>query len=345
MKLPIYQERIRPALRILWKGEDGPRIDFPAITEDEVLELKAIFPADKFFIFGHGRSGTTLLARLIRLHQSVHCNWQAHFFTRPPLVTRLVSDPEVVRWFTRRSNRWNRGRDLTPVVIRGICDTIMEREAREVGKQIVGDKSPNTLLSGEAVRMMTSIYPDAKLIVIIRDGRDTVLSQIIREFVDHPERLSRDQRKIRYAFQKEPEPFYRRERSLFTEDNLHKRAVGWAKNVRETAQEGRMRLGDQFTQIRYEDLLQKPREVLIELWNFLEAEAPSAEILEQIRDEVVLNPDAPRQIEILPSLSGLQRKGGPGLWQELFTDRDREIFKSSAGVALVEFGYETDFEW
>ena len=341
----IYRNHIRPSLRTLIRGVVLPQTSFPPISAEELSELKAIFPTDKFFIFGHGRSGTTLLARLIRLHQSVHCNWQAHFFTRPPLVTSLVSDPEVARWLSRRNNRWNRGKDLSPVVLRGVCDTIMEREARRVGKRIIGDKSPNTLYDGEAVRMLSTIYPDAKLIVIIRDGRDTVLSHIIQEFVDHPERLDRKQRKIREALIKEPDKFYRRECSLFTEADLKKRADGWAKNVTETAEVGRALLGDHFTQIRYEDLLLDTMEVLLELWDFLDADPPTGEILDRINEEVNTNLDAPRQVEILPPLAGLKRKGGPGLWQELFTNRDREIFKASAGEALVELGYETGSEW
>ena len=52
----------------------------------EVAEARTFFPLEKFFIFGHARSGTTMLTRLIRLHPEVHCNYQAHFFTRPPLL-------------------------------------------------------------------------------------------------------------------------------------------------------------------------------------------------------------------------------------------------------------------
>ena len=341
----IYRNHVRPSLRTLIRGVDLPHTSFPPISAEELSELKAIFPTDKFFIFGHGRSGTTLLARLIRLHQSVHCNWQAHFFTRPPLVTNLVSDPEVARWLSRRNNRWNRGRDLSPVVLRGICDTIMEREARRVGKRIIGDKSPNTLYDGEAVRMMNAIYPDAKLIVIIRDGRDTILSHLIQEFIDHPERLTRAQNKIKKDFERQPERFYDRSHSLFTPQDLSRRAKAWAKNVLETQNEGKESLGAQFTQIKYEDLLVRPNEVLQELWFFLEAGEPSKGTIGSIQAEIGSNPDAPRQLEKLPSLAGLRRKGGPGLWQELFTDKDREIFKSSAGEVLIRLGYENDMDW
>jgi hypothetical protein len=79
-----FLHRARRAASILVRGEPPllARPPIPALTEAEVAEAKVFFPMPKFFIMGHARSGTTLLARLIRVHPEVHCNWQAHFFTR-----------------------------------------------------------------------------------------------------------------------------------------------------------------------------------------------------------------------------------------------------------------------
>ena len=79
-------DRVKKSARILLKGEAKRknRNPIPAITLEEVAEIKQFFPREKFFIFGHARSGTTLLVRLARLHPEVHCNYQAHFFTRKP---------------------------------------------------------------------------------------------------------------------------------------------------------------------------------------------------------------------------------------------------------------------
>jgi len=106
------------------------------------------------------------------LHPEVHCNYQAHFFTRQPLLKSLVNTPEAEEWLTRKSNRWNQGGDLSPLVLRAAADFILEREAAKEGKMIVGDKSPSSTIHGQAVRDMHSIYPDAKLVYIVRDGRD-----------------------------------------------------------------------------------------------------------------------------------------------------------------------------
>jgi hypothetical protein len=78
--------RLKSAARILLKGDAKRKRhnSIPAITMEEVAEIKQFFPREKFFILGHARSGTTLLMRLIRLHPEVHCSYQAHFFTRQP---------------------------------------------------------------------------------------------------------------------------------------------------------------------------------------------------------------------------------------------------------------------
>ena len=157
--------RVKKAARILLKGDSrkNTRNSIPAITPEEVAEIKQFFPREKFFILGHARSGTTLLVRLARLHPEVHCNYQGHFFTRRPLLKSLVDTPEAEEWLSRKSNRWNRGRDLSPVVLRAVAEYIMEREAERVGKRIVGDKSPSSTIHGQSVRDLHAIFPDARL--------------------------------------------------------------------------------------------------------------------------------------------------------------------------------------
>src|SRR5512141_376219 len=143
-----FISRAAAAARILLRGEPirRKREEIPSITPEEIDEIRQFFPRRKFFIFGHARSGTTLLMRLVRLHPEVHCNYQAHFFTRKPLLKSLVDTPEAEEWLTRKSNRWNQGRDLSPLVLRAAADLIMERDAVKEGKMIVGDKSPSSTI-------------------------------------------------------------------------------------------------------------------------------------------------------------------------------------------------------
>ncbi len=178
--------RFKSAARIILRGEArrARRTPIPGITPQELGQIKEFFPRDKFFILGHARSGTTLLMRLVRLHPEVHCNYQAHFFTRMPLLKSLVDTPEAEEWLTRKSNRWNHGGDLSAPVLRAAADFIMEREAAAEGKRIVGDKSPSSTIHGQAIRDLHSLYPDARVVYIVRDGRDVLISERFRNFVE-----------------------------------------------------------------------------------------------------------------------------------------------------------------
>ncbi|HEY5902062.1 MAG TPA: sulfotransferase, partial [Anaerolineales bacterium] len=272
MSLP---SRLRRAARILFRDEPEKkkRVSIPAITAEEVAEARQFFPRDKFFIFGHARSGTTLLMRLIRLHPEVHCSYQAHFFTRRPLLKSLVDTPEAEEWLRRKSNRWNDGADLSPLVLRAAADMIMEREAARLGKRIVGDKSPSSTIHGQAVRDMHAVYPDAKLIYIVRDGRDVLVSERFRNLVEESKFLTPEDRRIIQDLRRDPAPFSDGRRSIFTPEVLKRIADGWVQNLEETDAEARRLYGPNYCSLRYEDLLAQPFDEMRKLWEFLGVQA------------------------------------------------------------------------
>ncbi|MBA4419971.1 MAG: hypothetical protein C0391_02375 [Anaerolinea sp.] len=340
--------RIKKAARIIISGSTPARQlrkDVPAITPEEVAEVRVFFQREKFFIFGHARSGTTLLARLVRLHPEVHCNWQAHFFTRKPFLKSLVVDPEVETWLSHHSNRWNRGRDLSPVVLRAAADYILERDAHKAGKRIVGDKSPSSIFHGLAVRNMAAVYPDGRLINIVRDGRDAALSHRFQGFVDRQDKLSREDRKIRTDFIRDPQSFLNGQRSLFTGKEMLDIAGSWVKNVIETEAEGKRLYGEYYYQLRYEDLVAKPWEEMSKVWRFLGAAEPDEVLHAALQAELTANPDKEWQQEKSGDLAQYIPKGQQGNWQNMFTDADRAIFKQVAGDLLIQWGYEKDLNW
>jgi hypothetical protein len=313
--------------------------EIPSITDEEIAEAKAFFPLEKFFIFGHARSGTTVLARLMRLHPEVHCNYQAHFFTRSPLLEGLVRDEEIGSWLSRGSNRWNRGKDLSPVVLRAAADFILEREAHREGKRIVGDKSPSSLMDGQAVRLMYKVYPDAHLVYIVRDGRDTVISHRIQAFIDFPDKLAKADLKIQQNFSRHPELYLRGERSFFTERGIREAAEGWVRNVEQTHRMGGELYGDRYHSLRYEDLLATTWEELTRLWEFLGASSPNSSLRESLVEEMEFNLDADWQQQKAKEITQQVPKGKPGSWEKIFTSRDRQIFLQVAGETLKAWGY------
>jgi hypothetical protein len=344
--MPVL-ERIKSAARILLKGDSKKkkRDLIPNITSAEVAEIRQFFPREKFFIFGHARSGTTLLTRLARLHPEVHCNYQAHFFTRQPLLKSLVNTPEAEEWLTRKSNRWNQGGDLSSLVLRASADFILERDAAREGKMIVGDKSPSSTIHGQAVRDMNAVYPDAKLVYIVRDGRDVLISERFRNFVEESKFLSREDRQMITDLRKDQSQFTNGSRSIFTESVIRRVAKGWAANLNEIENEGRRLYGEQYLGIRYEDLLAAPFEEMSRIWKFLGVKNVEGSLVGQIKAEMSSNPDEQWQAERNEGIASFLPKGQAGNWSRLFTEKDKALFKEVAGEMLIKWGYEKNNDW
>src|SRR5688572_17632727 len=338
--------RLKSAARILLQGDAKrkSRNSIPAITMEEVAEIKQFFPREKFFIFGHARSGTTLLMRLIRLHPEVHCSYQAHFVTRQSLLKSLVNTSEAEEWLTRKSNRWNQGGDLSPLVLRAAADLILEREAAREGKRIVGDKSPSSTIHGQAVRDMHAIYPDAKLVYIVRDGRDVLISERFRNFVEDSRYLNGEDKRIIAALKVDQTPFTDGRRSIFSEAFIRRAAAGWVANLNETETEGKRLYGERYFSLRYEDLLAGPFAEMKKLWAFLGVPVEK-KLQTAIKDELSSNPDEEWQARRNESIASFLPKGHAGNWRQIFSARDKQLFKEIAGEMLVKWGYEKDSNW
>ena len=339
--------RLKSAARILLKGDakKKQRSPIPAITPEEIAEIKQFFPREKFFIFGHARSGTTLLMRLLRLHPEVHSNYQAHFFTRKPLLKSLVDTPAAEEWLTRKSNRWNQGRDLSPLLLRAAADFIMERDAAKAGKRIVGDKSPSSTIHGQAVRDMYAVYPDAKLIYIVRDGRDVLVSERFRNFIEESKYLSAEDKHIVEALRKDQAQFINGARSIFTETVIRRVAEGWVTNLHEIEEQGKRLFGDHYRSLRYEDVLAHPFDEMQKLWRFLGVQKINQSLEEQIKAEMESNPDEQWQAKRNEGIASFLPKGQAGNWERLFTAHDKSVFKEVAGEMLVTWKYEKDLNW
>ena len=335
--------RLSLTLSVLLRGGRAlaPRADIPPLTSEEIAEARAFFPRDKFFVYGHARSGTTLLMRLLDAHPDVFCTRQAHFFSRPPYLHALVSDPDVAYWLKRGSFRWNRGGDLSAVVLRAAADYILERDAAAAAARIVGDKSPNSINDGEAIDLTHRIYPDAKILYIVRDGRDAVLSHRFQAFIDAPQHLTRADLRIRADFQRDPESFRTPEKSLFTEKAIRDYALGWARNVETTVERGRALYGAAFHTLRFEDLVADPLSETVKAWSFLGADPEFEGAAEAVQAVARTNRDAKWQEQKAGEMAEEIPKGQQGGWAEFFSERDARVFEEAAGELLGAWHYET----
>lgn len=150
------------------------------------------------FIMGTPRSGTTLTAKILGRHSRLFMPGEVHFFEdiyarrqdlgdlgsassrrailerlstlygrfNEPVdqerIDRLLDDPEILR-----------EREASCGSYREILSTFMEVQARSEGKVRWGNNTPRDLFSVDTI---LSFYPDAKILLCIRDVRDFLIS-------------------------------------------------------------------------------------------------------------------------------------------------------------------------
>jgi hypothetical protein len=76
------------------------------------------------------------------------------------------------------------------------------------------------------------------------------------------------------------------------------------------------------------------------VWDFLEACPPTEELHQALLAELAHNPDAEWQQQKAQDVAQALQKGVRGTWLELFTDRDRQVFRQIADPALLAWGYQ-----
>jgi hypothetical protein len=221
----------------------------------------------------------------------------------------------------------------------------MERDAAREGKMIVGDKSPSSVIHGQVVRDMHSLYPDAKVVNILRDGRDVLISERFRNFVEESRFLTAEDRRIIADLQTDPAPFSDGRRSIFTETFIRNITSRWVNDLTETDEEAQRLYGKNYHSLRYEDLLETPFEEMTKLWKFLGVKKIGKTLEKVIKAEMSSNPDEEWQAQRNEGIASFLPKGQTGNWQRLFIERDKSVFKEIASELLVKWGYEKDLDW
>lgn len=319
--------------------------------------------APVFFVVGRAKSGTSWLMRLLNAHPEILCRGEGRFFGRdfvrddskeqdriqPSSLYRAFLEAEYLKAWMERSV-WTRGDGVEGHLInltRMATHYFLTHRLAKSEKSIVGDKTP--LVSAEIIKETATIYPEAKVIHIVRDGRDTAVSM-----THHRWNRAKDEGGI---YDLDPEESRRREayrgpseaktkvgEGLFTERMIRSMATGWRDQISKSREDGRSLLGANYAEVRYEDLLERPEVEAKRLLEFLGAEAGEEIVKECVESASFENWTNGRE-RGQEDASSFFRKGVAGDWQGVFTERDRQIFKEEAGELLIELGYERDFDW
>jgi hypothetical protein len=245
------------------------------------------------FVVGAPHSGADLIARALKTSPSFHVTMGqpsvlrvVYAFARrpsmhqgrPQAAATVIRDAFAQGWqVTSHSclecTRECRGAGGLAADAVGPCVALR-------GLERFGDASPDLIYCAEA---LTYAFPDARIIQVIRDGRDVVTSMLADPVVMSWYRPSFVNVDTEF-----PNPFF----GIETEDDrglwptlspAARCALRWRWSVRLAARLHHSLPAGQLKTIRYEDLLNKPDEPLAELSRFTGNTMPGAEIRDVAR--------------------------------------------------------------
>ena len=320
--------------------------------------------APLFFVVGYQKSGTTWLMQMLDSHPEILCRGEGRPFGRnfrqehlkqrkasyPPtsLYNAMMSSEDLRYWVER--SVWSKEGDAEEHLAKltGLAvGYFLTRRLAGTGKRLVGDKT--VLLSAEIVREIGAVCPGARVIHIIRDGRDVAVSATHHRWNQAEDRggSSRptpDQLAKREAYREDPQGLLRTDDGIFPEGYVGKSAAKWGTRVGKTVRDGPALLGaDYYAEVRYEDLLEKPEEELGRLLGFLGADASGPTVRRCVRAASFERLAGGRSRG--QEAASFFRKGVAGDWKNVFTERNKQDFKAAAGDLLIELGYEEDGDW
>jgi glycosyltransferase involved in cell wall biosynthesis len=315
-----------------------------------------------FFLVGRAKSGTTWLMRILNAHPEIVCKGEGRFFGRSyrlpgqetrtiparPLSGAFAASDSLRSWLER--SVWARDGDaehhLTELT-RLAVDYFLGVHREQTGKRIAGDKTP--FLTTDTVREISRVHPSAKVIHIIRDGRDVAISAKHHVWNRSSDAggihdLDPEDRETRDAYRSDPDGFKRSGRSIFSPDWLDGTATEWARMVEQGRSDGRELLGDLYLEVLYEDLLEEPDAMVGTILQFLTA-SRQAQTVRACIDQASFERATGGRKRGDERPTEFLRSGAAGQWKDIFTARDREVFKEAAGDLLIELGYERDGGW
>jgi len=275
------------------------------------------------FVVGCPRSGTALVRNLLRSHSRISFPPETHFIPQMYLACGDPRSKVEARRLARRLLRldklaeWDCDFELERIVAKssyaGIIDELFQAWLRKEGKERWGDKTPQNVFH---LRVLAEIFPKAKFVHILRDGRDVARSSLL---------------------------------APVGPENWYSAAQQWQRFVEAGRREGSRLPAGSYLELTYETLLVDTEATLRRLCDFL-GEVYEEGMLVPNR----LPPKRRRMTGSARVASRLDRQNrspsrspqivhdNAGKWQARLTVKQRAMFESVAGPTLVALGYPNE---
>lgn len=275
------------------------------------------------FIVGCQRSGTTLLRRMAdanpRLAVIHESRWVPGLFEQRigltpegnvthELISLLLDTPRFARMEIEREDLEGLLANGNPIPYSSFMTGVYNLYGKKHGKRLVGDKTPSYVRS---IPTLHHLWPEAKFVHIIRDGRDVYLSAV--------DWKSGGELRRRFV------PLH--------DEPVSTTAAWWDWLVRSGREAGETLPPNLYREVRYESLVSNPAKECESLCDFLGISYDNAMTRFHEGKE---RPKPGR------SAKNAWLRVTPGLrdWTTDMPPQDIERFEATAGELLDELGYE-----
>ncbi|MCI5050082.1 MAG: sulfotransferase [Rickettsiales bacterium] len=271
-----------------------------------------------FFVAGFEKSGTTWLQKMLDFHPEMRCMGEGHAIRHigKPLQDLFNTYNAVIKK-TNQAVYNNKDVDYRPsdaktyqaMFMMLVMSTIIETPDDTV--KFIGDKTPN---NDSYLVPLSNLFPNAKFIHIIRDGRDVLVS-----YTKHMNRTYDDEE---YNYENSAEFI----------------SKAWSARIK-IGKAFQQQNPGQLHEVRYEDLLTRPHAELKKMYQFLGVTATDEQINEAVEATSFEALSGGRKSGE-ENVNSFFRKGVSGDWKDELSLEALRIFNENAGDLIKDLGYE-----
>ncbi len=244
-------------------------------------------------------------------------------FATPDLISNLLRTSKNIDLGMSAEELLQMLNDHQPILYSDFISKVFDRYGASRGKLLSGTKNPDYL---RHLPVLRKLWPEAKFIHIIRDGRDVCL-------------CASDRWKDKQGFQGFPFFLYEAPDRIFDdwkEDPVMTAALWWETNVRLGREFGNAVGPETYYELQYEALVDHPKEECVGLCEFLGIPFDNA----MLRHEENFKPRRGPNGTVLHARVGLPVTPGLRNWRTEMEGAELGRFEATAGPLLEELGYE-----